>query len=121
MVNLTAAVLLLLGAAGAAAPAEDKGQELFLKNKCNKCHTIEAKGIAALPKKGGEEDEDDADGEKKKPVDLSKMGAEHDAAFFQGWLKRETEKDGKKHKFKLPKATTDEEVAAIADWLATLK
>lgn len=110
--------LLLLLAAGSAA-AEEKGQALFLKNKCNKCHTLESKGITLLPKKGGDEDEDE--GEKKKPVDLSRIGTDHDAAFIQGWLKRETEKDGKKHKFKLPKTTTDEEVAAIAGWLATLK
>lgn len=98
------------------ASAAPGGQQLFVDKKCNKCHSVEAKGIAALPK---ESDDDEEGDDAKKPKDLSKVGAEHDAAYIQGWIKREVEKEGKKHKFKVK--ATDEEIAALSDWLAALK
>lgn len=89
------------------------GKELFLASKCNKCHTVESQGIAQLPVAGTEEPS-------KKPVDLSKIGNEHDAAFVRSWLLREVADEGKKHKAPKFKGT-DAELGTLADWVAALK
>lgn len=109
-------VLLFASAGVSAAPG---GQQLFVDKKCNKCHSVEAKGIAVLPKENDDGDDGDDGDQAKKPKDLSKVGTEHDAAYMQGWIRREVEKEGKKHKFKVK--ATDEEIAALSDWLASLK
>jgi len=101
--------LLLITAPAARAAGESGGKEVFLAQKCNTCHTVDAEKIART-----------STSDKMKGPDLSKIGADHDAAWITKWLKKEAEaKDGKKH---MPTFKgTDDEMKKVADWLATLK
>jgi mono/diheme cytochrome c family protein len=87
---------------------EPAGQTLFVGQKCNMCHSIEAAGIERTSKS-----------DKMKGPDLSTVGDKHDAAWIVKYLKKEETLDGEQHgkSFK----GTDEELQAIANWLATLK
>ena len=86
------------------------GKDVFLANKCNKCHAVKAQGIDLLKPK-------------KNDHDLSKVGANHDAKWIEGWLKREvTKKKGDKevhHKKKWK--GSDGDLATLVKWLAGLK
>lgn len=84
------------------------GKAVFTAQKCSLCHGVESQGIASK-----------ATSEKTKGPDLSKVGAQRDAAWLTKYLKREEKIDGKVHK-KETKAT-DEELAALVAWLMTLK
>ena len=87
-------------------------QELFIEKKCNMCHSITSLDVAAK--------------KKKKVLDLSKVGADHDAAFFAAYLKKEkahVAHEGldsvEKHKVKFK--GSDEEATKLGEWLTTLK
>ena len=82
----------------------------FVDKGCNKCHAVSAQKIEKV---AGDEEEGD------KVVDLSTAGKEHDAAFFKSYLNKEADIKGKKHKIKFK--GSDEELTAMAAWLATLK
>jgi cytochrome c553 len=84
------------------------GQEAFVANKCNMCHSIESLGI-----------ERTSTSDKMKASDLSTVGDTVDAEWVVGFLKKELEREGELHKrtFK----GTDEQMQAIAEWLPTLK
>lgn len=88
----------------AAQPAEDgpDGEAIFLDQRCNLCHSVSSVGIEAK-----------TSSEKMRGPDL--VDLDRDAEWLEGWLKKETEIDGEKHK----KAFTgsDEELAALIDWL----
>ena len=114
-------VLGLLSAAPSVALAAD-GSQIFLSNKCNKCHTIQSKGIEQAKSDGAGDDKDDA-GPKKEPVDLSGVGAVHDSAWITGWIKKEVEKekDGKKIKHKKTWKGADADLKALVEFLGTLK
>lgn len=102
-----------------AKPAEAKpvagssaGKDLFLAQKCSKCHKASAEGIAPLK-------------DKPEIVDLSGTGGAHDAAWFKQWLKKEITKDstvkpGEKVKHKGSWKGTDAELDTIAVWLKGL-
>jgi hypothetical protein len=114
---------LLLTCWATSAKAADEKQ-LFVEMKCAKCHPISALDIAK--KGGGDADEEGGDEDKTTPPDLSDVGKNHDAAFFSGYLKKETAHvahagcdSTKKHKIKFK--GTDDEVKRLADWMATLK
>jgi len=105
------------------------GKQLFLDNKCNKCH--EGAGITKLPKEAGDEAEaEDAEEEGKKvdPTKIDEIKAEllkdHGTpeaakAFVPAYLaKEQANKDGRKHKKKFK--GTKEEATTIADWLLSL-
>lgn len=92
--------------------------EIFKTLKCEKCHSIDSLGIAFEP---GEPDEDDDDEEEKEPVDLSKIGANVDAAHIVAFLKREVKSHDNEKKHKKKFKGTEEEMQAVADWLASLK
>ncbi|MCB1049206.1 MAG: c-type cytochrome [Acidobacteria bacterium] len=96
------------------APFAVDGKAVFTDKKCNKCHTIESQSIPLLPK-----DDDDDDDDDKEPKDLSKVGAEVDAATIKQFLQRSIELNEKKHKKKF--SGSDEELDAVANWLASLK
>ena len=94
-----------------ASPAwgQESGKDLFLKYKCNRCHSIQAEGIEATSERM-----------KKKTPDLSNVGNRVESAeWIVKWIKREIERDGKKHRGKFK--GTDEELNTIAQWLMTLK
>lgn len=85
--------------------ADSPGQKLFMANKCNTCHTINSLHITRT-------------GSLHAP-DLSKVGSQHDAKWFQAFLTRKESLDGKKH----PKmwSGADADLTTLTNWLATLK
>jgi cbb3-type cytochrome oxidase cytochrome c subunit len=84
------------------------GKAVFLAQKCNMCHSVASHDIEATTKS-----------EKMKGPDLSDVGNRHDADWFPGFLKKETELNGKKHGKEVK--ASDEELAALVGWLAGLK
>jgi mono/diheme cytochrome c family protein len=93
----------------ARAQADDAAQKAFEANKCSNCHSIDAAGIKRK-----------IQSEKTKGPDLSKIGAERDAAWITKWVMRqEKAKDGTTHKTEYK--GTPEDLKTIATWLATLK
>ncbi len=92
--------------------SDEKAKELFVKYKCNHCHTIDAASIAKDP---------NAKVRKLKvdPPDLSTVGEEHDAEWMAKYIKKKVKKEGLKHpkKFK----GSDEERIVLTKWLAALK
>jgi cytochrome c2 len=102
---LFAATLGILFLALAAAPqAVAQGQDVFLAQKCNLCHSVESAGIEAKTKS-----------EKLFGGDLSDVTTRHEEAWIAQYIKREVQKDGEDHKREF--TGTDEELQALIDWL----
>lgn len=97
-------------------------KELFLKLKCNHCHSLSALGIEKKAGSGDDEESEDADD----APDQSHVGKFHDAAFIKDFLTKKVDhtphegcdKTGK-HKFKFK--GTDEDLEKMAGWLAGMK
>jgi hypothetical protein len=86
------------------------GKSIFIENKCNTCHSVDALGIKrTIEPKAGE----------AIPSDLSGAGIKHDAGWFDKWLMKEVELDGKKHLKKFKGSDGDREI--LCKWLATMK
>ncbi len=105
----TAAVAPAWAAEGAKA---GDGKTVFTEQKCAKCHRVSTEGIA--PTK-----------EKPEIVDISGVGADHDAAWFKKWLLKEIDKEskvkpGEKVKHKAAWKGTDAELDTLTAWLKTL-
>jgi mono/diheme cytochrome c family protein len=101
-------VAALAGFVTAAVHAQDAGQKAFDANKCSNCHSIDKLSIARK-----------IQSEKMAGPDLSKVGAEHDAAWITKWVMREVKKDDKTHKSEYK--GTKEDLQTISTWLAALK
>ena len=96
---LTLATLVALGGAANAAAAD--GKEIFLGQKCNMCHAVSSAGITPTGK--------------IKAPDLTGLASKEDPAFLTKFLKKEADKNGKKH---IKNFTgTDEELATLVAWL----
>jgi cytochrome c553 len=80
------------------------GRQIFIDSKCNNCHTVTSNEI--ISKK------DDA-------VDLSNAGNTGDAQLLKSYLIKEAKINDKDHKIKFK--GSDEELNALAEWLASLK
>lgn len=80
------------------------GQKVFLAQKCNLCHGVEAADIAATTKS-----------DKVKGPDLSEVAEQRDDEWLADYLRKEEAIDGKQH----VKAFTgsDEELGAVIAWL----
>ena len=99
---------LLLALAASTDSSADDGKQAFLDNNCNRCHAVSTHGIEATAKS-----------ESMRGPDLSTTGESRDAAWFESYLEKEVDVDGKKHR-----ATyrgSDEERKVIAEWLAARK
>jgi mono/diheme cytochrome c family protein len=92
---------------------DEPGKKIFLDNKCNICHSIQAAGIA---KKGPAMTSTPG---KNAPPDLSGVGAERSADWITKFLKKEVDLNGKKHS----KLWTGkpEDLTTLAKWLESLK
>lgn len=112
----------------AASTARADGKQLFLDNKCNKCH--EGAGIALLPKDPADAADADAEaGEKVETPKLDGMSGKlvkdfgSEAAVKEklpAFLKKEAANSkGKKHKKAFKGADAD--LQTIIAWLLTLK
>lgn len=117
LATIVAASLAVAPAATATTSPEAaaEGREIFLRSKCNTCHTIEALGIAQLSAEVEGEEED----EELKPKDLSDVGSTRDADWIKGWLTKQVEIDGKTHRKRF--GGKPPELDALATWLAGLK
>ena len=107
---LTAALLALALAIPSVASAG--GKEIFLDQKCAKCHKVSTQGIAPTE-------------EKDTIIDLAGSGGDHDVKWYAGWLKKETERDSKvkpgtKVKHKAMWKGTDADLETLANWLKGL-
>lgn len=110
-VGMTAVALAMtpLWTAGAAAGDEgSSGQEIFLAMKCDMCHSVPTAGIEARTKS-----------EKMKGPDLVDVASRHDAEWVAKFLRREVQLHDADHKKEFK--GTDEELAALVDWLLEQK
>jgi mono/diheme cytochrome c family protein len=98
-----------IASVGAAQEAALDGKEIFLAQKCNLCHSVEAAGIERTMKS-----------EKLAGPELTGLiTAETDRAWLAQFLRKQVDKETKKHgkEFK----GSDEELTAVLDWLALQK
>jgi mono/diheme cytochrome c family protein len=77
------------------------GKQIFLDQKCNMCHTVSSAGITPTSK--------------IKAPDLTGLAAKEDAAWIGKFLRKEADKNGKKHI--KPFTGSDEELGAVIAWL----
>jgi mono/diheme cytochrome c family protein len=107
---LGATALAFIGVVTTTSTAGGDGKVIFTASKCSSCHSIESQGIKRTvdPKPG-----------EVVPSDLSGAGLKHDAAWFEKWLMKEVELEGKTHikKFK----GSDDDLKTLCAWLGTLK
>jgi mono/diheme cytochrome c family protein len=93
-----AALILATPSANAATP---DGKQVFQGQKCDMCHAVSSAGITPTGK--------------IKAPDLTDVASKEDAAFLTKFLKKEADKNGKKH---IKAFTgTDEELGALVAWL----
>ena len=97
----------------AASPARD-GKTIFLENKCNSCHSLQA---LKIEKKQGAEQEKSYD--KMNPPDLSSDGLERKADWMAKFLLKKEMIDGEKHR-KLFKGG-EPDLKTLTAWLETQK
>ena len=100
---LVAAAVVITVAFVAAPPAfaAPDGKQVFLDQKCNMCHAVSSAGITPTSK--------------IKAPDLAGLASKEEAAFLTKFIKKEADKNGKKH---LKNFTgTDEDLAAVVAWL----
>lgn len=98
--------ILALGNIASTAQEAPDGKQIFTVKKCNSCHSVESMGIERTnPKAIG--------------TDLSKVGDELTAEFIAKYLKKEESLNDKKHGVAFK--GSDEEFAALVQWLASLK
>jgi mono/diheme cytochrome c family protein len=95
-------------AAAQSSDGESEGQAIFVAQRCNMCHSVEALGIEATTQS-----------ERMRASDLSKVGAKLDAELIARYVKKQEQIDGEEHKPAW--RGSDEELATLAGWLAALK
>ena len=83
------------------------GAAVFKELKCMKCHEVTTLDIKTTAK------------DPKKSTDLADVGNQREEAWLFSYLKKEVEKDGKKHKMKFK--GDEEQMKIIVAWLLTLK
>ncbi|MFN7973041.1 MAG: cytochrome c [Acidobacteriota bacterium] len=101
-----------------AAPAQADGKEVFTKYKCAACHSIKSQNITKANDASAAPEEGDA-GAKVEPPDLSDVGSKRDAAWIKDYILKKNDNEGRKHKKRW--TGTDDELQAVATWLASLK
>lgn len=119
---IIATLLVIAGRTFAVEQDQSPGAQIYIKYKCQSCHSVQSKGIGAPAKAKAEEEDDgwDDDDDDAGSPDLSGAGISRDSEWLHLWLRKKvsTEK-GKKHmkRFK----GNDEERQVLVDWLLTLK
>jgi mono/diheme cytochrome c family protein len=91
------------------------GQQVFVAQKCQMCHTVYSAGIGEPPAEDAKEEEEEAAG----PPDLSLTGTGRTAEWLSLFLQKKETLNEKKHMKRFGGA--DEDLAALANWLLTLK
>jgi cytochrome c1 len=113
MAALSAVAILAWGGVSWAAKAPD-GKPVFLKYKCNSCHSIEAAGVV----KKALADAGEA-APKVKPPDLSSVGLDKKADWIALFMQKKEKLDGELHPKKF--RGTDSELKTLTTWLETMK
>jgi hypothetical protein len=91
--------------------ARHAGLDVFLAQRCERCHTVRVAGIGVPDEREGQAEDDD-------PMDLSDAGETRTAEWLRLYLRREESIDGAKH-YKAFDGTEEEE-AALVEWLMQL-
>jgi mono/diheme cytochrome c family protein len=109
-------------AAAPATTAAKDGKTLFLENKCNTCHTIQAAGIEK--RKASAEDTAEATAKEaskpeKKPPDLSSVGLDQKPEWIAKYLMKTESLKGEKHGRKF--RGTEPELKTVSQWLGSMK
>jgi mono/diheme cytochrome c family protein len=99
VLGATVATTFVLTASARAATLD--GKQIFLDQKCNMCHPVSSAGITPTSK--------------IKAPDLAGLAFKEDPAWLTKFLKKEAEKNGKKHI--KPFGASDEELGAVIAWL----
>lgn len=118
-----AAFLLVLVWTGAAR-GEKSGKEIFLEQKCAKCHSIQSQGIVKSEEKDeGGEDEfamEEEEGEKVEPPDLSGTGKKRDPDWLTKWIQKKIEnEEERKHRERFKGSEGD--LKTLVEFLSGLK
>ncbi len=92
------------------------GQQVFVAQKCQMCHTVYSAGIGEPPAEDAKEEEEEA---AAGPPDLSLAGTGRTAEWLSLFLQKKEALNEKKHMMTFKGA--DEELAALVNWLLTLK
>ena len=113
---LTPLIVALLASASASALASEEakaseGKGLFMKYKCNSCHSVAVAHIKKTKTSSGSS--------KHKPPDLSGVGLEREPEWMEGYLIGEETILGRHHPSRF-KGTEDQRETLVA-WLETLK
>lgn len=116
-----AGVVLFAGGARAEDAKTPKGQDVFLKYRCNSCHTVKAANIEKRKVEGEAEEAgtEAAATSKKQPPDLSDVALKQKPEWMHGWIMRTETLDGKKHMKRY--RGTEAELKDLVAWLSTLK
>ena len=107
-------LVMVMAAAAQDKPAAKDGKTLFLDNKCNTCHTIQAQSI--VKKKAESTDAKEEKSDKKSP-DLSSVGLERKAAWMSKYLMKTEAIKGEKHSRKFRGTAAD--LSTLTAWLET--
>ena len=102
------ALALVAVAATAEEEAVPAGQQEYLDQKCNMCHSVSTVGIEAKTKS-----------EKMKGPDLVNLADSYEADWLVKYVKDEVEKEGESHG--RPFKGSDEELQVLVDWLLEQK
>ena len=94
-------------------PAQPEGLKIYLKAKCNLCHSIEAKNVEKAS--GGFTKVK----EKNVPPDLSNVGSKHKAEWLMKYLTKKETNEGVTHS-KLFRGS-EKDLKTLVQWLETLK
>jgi mono/diheme cytochrome c family protein len=92
------------------------GQQVFVAQKCQMCHTVYSAGIGEPPAEDAKEETEEAE---EGPPDLSLAGTGRTAEWLSLFLQKEETLNEKKHMMAFKGA--DEELVALANWILTLK
>lgn len=98
---------LALPSAASEGAGEGGGSELFVSLRCQLCHAVPAASIEAKAKS-----------DKVKGPDLGTAEIQLTAEEMTSFIRRESQIDGQEHKKEFK--GSDEELAAIVDWLVEL-
>lgn len=102
---LLVATAALIGKNGFCQTEGDEAKEIFISEKCQRCHSISALEIVHSGP--------------REISDLSGVGTKHTAEWLIKYLKREESLNGKKHLKNL--VTSGADIDKLAKWLAGLK
>ncbi len=101
-----------------AAPAtadEMDGKQLFLKKRCQSCHTVAVAEISVDEEEAKEPEGDD----ELQPPDLSAAGLHFERDVLIRFLQKKERRDGRLHKKRFVGKKADLEV--LVDWLMTMQ